>query len=62
MVFNYGLSGIIAPDLAEIGRRARAFRMPGLFWPVTANGREAGHGPHRTIESFRSRDRHHERD
>ena len=44
MVFNYGLTGIIAPDLAEIGRRARAFRMPGLFWPVTANGREAGHG------------------
>jgi hypothetical protein len=44
MVFNYGLSGISAPDLAEIGRRARAFRMPGLFWPVTTNGREAGHG------------------
>jgi hypothetical protein len=44
MVFNYGLTGIIAPDLAEVGRRARAFRMPGLFWPVTANGREAGHG------------------
>jgi hypothetical protein len=44
MVFNYGLSGIAAPDLAEIGRRARAFRTPGLFWPVTTNGRETGHG------------------
>ena len=44
MVFNYGLTGIIAPDLAEIKRRARAFRRPGLFWPVTAHGREAGQG------------------
>jgi alpha-mannosidase len=44
MVFNYGLSGIATPDLAEIGRRARAFRMPGLFWPVTTHGREVGQG------------------
>jgi len=44
MVFNYGLSGISAPELTEIGRRARAFRMPGLFWPVTTHGHEAGDG------------------
>ena len=50
MVFNYGLSGIATPDLAEIGRRARAFRMPGLFWPVTTNGRKVGQRGDRPIE------------
>ena len=39
MRFRFGLRSFIRPDLDDIARHARAFRRPGLTWPVTAAGR-----------------------
>jgi hypothetical protein len=44
MRFRFGFRSFVKPDLNEIGRQARAFRRPGLIWPVTAAGRRAGAG------------------
>ena len=43
MRFRYGLRSFIEPNLSAIERQARAFRRPGLIWPITAAGRK-GHG------------------
>jgi alpha-mannosidase len=44
MRFRFGLRSFIKPDLDDIARQARAFRRPGLIWPVTAAGRPRGSG------------------
>jgi alpha-mannosidase len=44
MRFRFGLRTFIEPDLHDIARQARAFRRPGLLWPVTAAGRRPGSG------------------
>ena len=44
MRFQFGLHSFIKPDLHDITRQARAFRRPGLIWPVTAAGRPCGSG------------------
>jgi len=44
MRFRFGFRSFIKPDLDDIARHARAFRRPGLIWPVTAAGRRQGSG------------------